>query len=204
VPSDLEVLAEAQRQTAGALAALVERLGVEQQRALESNSRALAEVSQAVTANTQELTKVGRELGGLPALIAGLTGGVREGGGVLGSVFQSGFGLASLGWSIAGLFRGRREEAPPPAAQYLAAPSLALEVANTENLLAGFPRADRSQRGEVRTFDRTPPRVVEPQVTVNVSAMDSRSFLDHSAEIARAVREAMLHMHPVNDLIGEL
>jgi len=51
------------------------------------------------------------------------------------------------------------------------------------------------------------PRVVQnaaPQVTIQVSAMDSRSFLDHSDEIARAVREAILHSSPLNDAIAEL
>ena len=51
------------------------------------------------------------------------------------------------------------------------------------------------------------PRAVQnaaPQVTIQVSAMDSRSFLDHSDEIARAVREAILHSSPLNDAIAEL
>ena len=39
---------------------------------------------------------------------------------------------------------------------------------------------------------------------VNVSAMDSQSFMDRSGDIARALRDAMLHMHPVNDVIGEI
>jgi hypothetical protein len=43
-----------------------------------------------------------------------------------------------------------------------------------------------------------------PQIQVNVSAMDSRSFLDHSDEIARAVREAMLRSHSLNDIVAEL
>jgi hypothetical protein len=43
-----------------------------------------------------------------------------------------------------------------------------------------------------------------PQVTVNVTAMDSRSFMDHSTEIANAVREAMLNMHPINGVVASL
>jgi hypothetical protein len=43
-----------------------------------------------------------------------------------------------------------------------------------------------------------------PQIHVNVQAMDSRSFLDHSDEIARAVREAMLRSHSINDVVSEL
>jgi hypothetical protein len=38
---------------------------------------------------------------------------------------------------------------------------------------------------------------------VQVQAMDSRSFLDHSDEIARAVREAMLNAHALNDVVNE-
>ena len=42
------------------------------------------------------------------------------------------------------------------------------------------------------------------QVTVNVQAMDSRSFLDRSGDIAAAVREAMLNMHSINDVVNDL
>jgi len=42
------------------------------------------------------------------------------------------------------------------------------------------------------------------QVMVQVQAMDSQSFLDHSEEIARAVRQAMLNSHGINDVITEL
>jgi len=41
-------------------------------------------------------------------------------------------------------------------------------------------------------------------ITVQVSAMDSRSFLDHSEDIARAVRDAMLHSHSLNDVVNDL
>lgn len=43
-----------------------------------------------------------------------------------------------------------------------------------------------------------------PSITVNVSAMDSQSFLDRSNDIASAVREAMLNLHPINDVIANL
>lgn len=42
------------------------------------------------------------------------------------------------------------------------------------------------------------------QVTVNISAMDSQSFMDRSTDIANAVREAMLNMHPINNVISNL
>lgn len=43
-----------------------------------------------------------------------------------------------------------------------------------------------------------------PQVTVNVSAMDSQSFMDRSSDIANAVRQAMLNLHPINDVVAGL
>ena len=43
-----------------------------------------------------------------------------------------------------------------------------------------------------------------PQIQINVNAMDSRSFADHSDDIARAVREAMLRSHTLNDVIAEI
>jgi hypothetical protein len=41
------------------------------------------------------------------------------------------------------------------------------------------------------------------QITVQVQAMDSQSFLDHSADIAMAVRQAMLESSVLNDVVRE-
>jgi len=43
-----------------------------------------------------------------------------------------------------------------------------------------------------------------PQITVNVQAMDARSFMDRSNEIALAVREAMLNLNAINDVVNDL
>jgi hypothetical protein len=42
------------------------------------------------------------------------------------------------------------------------------------------------------------------QITVHVQAMDSQSFLDHSDDIAQAVRQAMLQSSVLNDVIREV
>jgi hypothetical protein len=164
--------------------------------------RALAELGAATTANTQALTGFTRELGGLPGLVAALVGGDKGGGSASGSVLRSGLGLVPLGLKLAGLFRSRPAEPAPPQ-PYSLPPSLALEVANTEDILAGFPRVARGDAG-LRAVAPETAAAVPPQITVNVNALDSRSFLDRSEDIARAVRDAMLHMHPVNDFISEL
>ena len=43
-----------------------------------------------------------------------------------------------------------------------------------------------------------------PQITVQVNAMDSRSFLDHSDDIANAVRQALLSSNSLSDVISGL
>ena len=43
-----------------------------------------------------------------------------------------------------------------------------------------------------------------PQINVSVQAMDARSFMDHSNEIAQAVRQAMLNLSSLNDVVNDL
>lgn len=60
---------------------------------------------------------------------------------------------------------------------------------------------DHGQAGQVRA---TPAASPAPQVTIQVNAMDSRSFLDHSEEIAQAVKAAILSSTSLNDVIADL
>lgn len=92
-----------------------------------------------------------------------------------------------------------------------AAPTLPFSLPEQISVEAGLS-ADRSfvpvtysQRGVSRTGG-TPQAASAPpaQVLVNVQAMDSRSFLDHSDDIARAVRDAMLRSHSLNDVVAEM
>jgi predicted nucleotide-binding protein len=62
---------------------------------------------------------------------------------------------------------------------------------------------DYSQGGIPRVIGSTASPAAQ-QITVQVQAMDSRSFMDHSHDIAAAVREAMLNMHALNDVISDL
>jgi hypothetical protein len=220
-PSELEKLAEAQREALQALAALTITLRVDQvtqptgdaparqdsqlQRTLEAASKAVSNLEQATSTNTQALAGLSRDLGGLPGLLAGLVGGIKDGSGGLSGILKTGLGLPGLISGIVGLFRGQ-PAAPAPLVPFIQPEKLALEVANTDDILGGFPPVDRDQSGQVRVEQQQPsaPVVVQPQITVNVSAMDSQSFLDRSDDIARAVRDAMLRMHPVNDFINEL
>ena len=88
---DLGILAEAQRETVRALATLTERLSPQVaqdqlpapriERVLTSTTQAVSELGSATVANAQAVSGLVRELGGLPALVAGLVGGGSKGGG---------------------------------------------------------------------------------------------------------------------------
>jgi hypothetical protein len=101
---------------------------------------------------------------------------------------------------ISGLFGGGQPQQPAPLVPYSMPAALNLEsTTNYQNVAwgeNGLPRAAGSQPST--------PASAAPQVTVQVQAMDSQSFLDHSDEIAQAVRQAMLSMHSINDVVTDL
>ena len=70
---------------------------------------------------------------------------------------------------------------------------------NSQGLLSFDSGRDWSQKPATAG---TP--VYAPNVTVQVQAMDSRSFLDHSDQIAQAVREAILNAHALGSVVSEL
>lgn len=119
-------------------------------------------------------------------------GGVSAGG--IGNIFSkvigSGLGLAPLVSGLVKLF-GRGESEPATVLTPYAKPA---SISFEGSISAGGA-------GEARTYQ---PAGGGQQVTIQVQAMDSRSFLDHSEEIARAVREAMLNSHALNDVVNDL
>jgi hypothetical protein len=134
---------------------------------------------------------------GVQGLLASLTSGLTEGGG-FGSILRDGFGLAPLAGALIGLFRGGDREEGPVFETVAPPPAIQLEAVSSGG---GVRPVTRGSGDEVRVIES---RSAAPQVVVNVSAMDSQSFLNRSHDIARAVRDAMLHMDPLNDVIGEL
>lgn len=61
---------------------------------------------------------------------------------------------------------------------------------------AAAPVAQTQQTSAATTYS--------PQISVQVNAMDSQSFMDRSGDIANAVREAMLNNHPINGVVADL
>jgi len=68
--------------------------------------------------------------------------------------------------------------------------------------------ADYSQGGGVPLPDQqaasTSGRGGQTSINVTVQAMDARSFLDRSSDIAAAVRDAMLNLNSINDVVNDL
>jgi hypothetical protein len=144
---------------------------------------------------------------------------------VAAAFLKTGLGTAPLAHLVAKLFGGGSPKPPPPLIKYAAPAPIRLERANwsAADGRPSFTEFDYGQSGALRAYDRrdwsaagaTAPAEAggatastsdarAPQITVNVQAMDSRSFLDHSDDIARAVRDAMLNMHALNDVVSEL
>ena len=82
---------------------------------------------------------------------------------------------------------------------YIAPPPVQLQTTIegpvSESVLAGPPTSTNGQT------NAKPGAAI---VQIQVNAMDSRSFMDHSTDIANAVRQALLNSHSLGDVIAEL
>ncbi len=134
------------------------------------------------------------------------------------TVLKSGLGLIPLVGGLLGLFGGRDSETPAPLVKYALPPALQFQGAQSE---WGLGNSDYDQMGMPRLYPADAPSssgsagdygasvaggsgAPAPQITVNVNAMDARSFLDRSSDIAAAVRDAMLNLNSINDVVNEL
>lgn len=148
---------------------------------------------QALIANTQAITQntsahdTSSVLSTIGTLASRLTGGALS--------------LSPILSGLLHLFGGGTSNAPPPLVKFPLPPSVAFQAANVSGPQTSG--ADFSQSGTPRAIGSARPSASQ-QITIQVQAMDSRSFMDHSQDIASAVREAMLNMHALNDVISDL
>jgi hypothetical protein len=120
--------------------------------------------------------------------------------GTVGEIASSvlGSGLSPIISGLLSLFGGgstQNMSAPtpfalPPSVNYYAGLTGTGQVAPVDSGQSGQPRIQSATSA--------------PQVTVQVTAMDSQSFLDHSDDIANAVKSALLNSHSLTDVIGGL
>jgi hypothetical protein len=146
------------------------------------------------------------------------------------TVLKSGFGLIPLIGGLLGLFGGG-DSSTPALQKYTMPGTIGYEGADTGS---GISAMDFDQMGMPRTYSdssggsssggtssgssssggtssgstssgaSSSGGAPAPQVTVSVQAMDARSFLDRSSDIAAAVRDAMLNLNSINDVVNEL
>jgi hypothetical protein len=170
--------------------------------AVETVSQLLADT---VAGNTQAVAQNTAAQGGRS--LAGEIG--RTASSVLGGALT----LSPLISGIASLFGGGKAEPPPPLVRFALPPAVRIDAAIPGGQGGALTQVDHDQFGSPRSFAPPQPAPAPPaqtslpaatQVTVQVQTLDSRSFLDHSDQIARAVREAMLNSHALNDLISDL
>ena len=109
----------------------------------------------------------------------------------------SGLSLMPLISLFSSLFGGGQSQQPASLAPFSLPPSLHLESTTSYQDVVwgenGLPRSAASGGSNAAQ-----------QITVQVQAMDSQSFLDHSDDIAQAVRQAMLNMNSINDMVTNL
>jgi hypothetical protein len=148
---------------------------------------------------------------------------------IAGSVLKGGFGVVPLVSELLGLFGGGGSPAPAPLVKYAMPAAINFQAADSGS---GSGNADSDQWGMPRAYSAgamggssaasgTPASAATqnnnggkgssgsgapsaPQITVNVQAMDARSFLDRSHDIAAAVRDAMLNSNSINDVVNDL
>jgi hypothetical protein len=130
---------------------------------------------------------------------------------IAGSVLKGGFGMVPLVSELLGLFGGGGSPAPAPLVKYAMPAAMNFEAADSGS---GSSNVDSDQRGMPRAYSTSPTSSTPGstatqnnnpgQITVNVQAMDARSFLDRSHDIAAAVRDAMLNSNSINDVVNDL
>jgi hypothetical protein len=125
-------------------------------------------------------------------------------GNTLESVF--GLGLSPLISGLVSLFGGGGSSQPTPLVPFVA-PASVHANAGISSASSGAFTVDTADGGLPRPVPSTGSGPASPssssttQITVQVQALDSQSFLDHSDDIAAAVRQAMLTSTTLNDVI---
>jgi hypothetical protein len=129
----------------------------------------------------------------------------------IGSTLENvfGLGLSPLISGLVSLFGGGGSSQPAPLVPYVAPASIQAN-AGISSASSGAFAVDTADGGLPRpvpapgsgsSSSSSTSSSATTQITVQVQALDSQSFLDHSDDIAAAVRQAMLTSTTLNDVI---
>ncbi len=167
-------------------------------------SNLAAQLDDLITATlTQAQVTAANKLAAGQAATAQSSGNSGSAFGAIGSVASSflGGGIVPLISGLIDLFGGGGGDTPPVLTRYSPPASLTFSAANGPG--SSLQGISYDQSGQPRTAGSNSGGSSQA-ITIQVHAMDSQSFLDHSHDIASAVRQAMLNMHPLNDVISDI
>lgn len=119
---------------------------------------------------------------------------------LISSIFGSAFGLSPILEGLLGLFSGGTSQTVQPLVPFALPASVQYSGGYTPSNGGQVVPVSYGQNGGPSAAASTS----NTNVQIQVNAMDSRSFLDHSDDIARAVRQAMLNSSSLNDVIADL
>jgi len=147
----------------------------------------------AIQGNTQAVTQ-NTSSKGSGSSVASQAGGMAE------SLFGGALSLSPILSGIMSLFSGGSNSPSTPMTPFMLPAPVQSQVGLTGSSSGQVAPVSYAEGGQPRA-QATPQA---PQVTVQVNAMDSQSFLDHSDDIANAVRTALLNSNALGDVISDL
>ena len=116
-------------------------------------------------------------------------------------VLGLGSGLSPLISGLVSLFGGGGSSQTTAVTPFIQPLPVNLQAGFSGSAAGGASGVDYGEGGQPR---QTTAAAAQQQITVQVQAMDSQSFLDRSNDIAAAVRKAMLETSTLNDVIREV
>jgi len=168
-------------------------------------SQAAQEISQLRTAWQQQATLISANTNAIQSGGSGQSGGSTASG-VLSGIFGGALGVLSpVAKGLLGLFGLGGNSAPAPLPVYVPPPPVSISgIVRSTSGDTGTATPASPAATPVSQSANVSQSAAPSQVTVNINAMDSQSFLDRSNDIASAVRLAMLNLHPINDVVADL
>lgn len=167
--------------------------------AASTASKSNQQLSDLEALQQQLLKSTGQNIGGLNSTTQGGGGSsaLSSVGGLLGNLLGQGSILSPILSGIVSLFGGGSSTSTALSAFEMPA-SVNVETAINQ------PATEVNQGQTSGPTSGGQTSAAQQPIQIQVSAMDSQSFLDHSSDIANAVRRALLDSHPLGDVIAEL
>lgn len=119
--------------------------------------------------------------------------------GTAAETFLGGLGLSPILSGLFSLFGGNSTQVSP-LVPFTLPSNISYQGAQVTGPGSQIAPVDYAQNGQPRTTSQPQ----GGQVNIQITAMDSKSFLDHSDDIAQAVRKAILNSNSLNDAINNI